>query len=154
MKDLERVEIRLALMQLKARYFRGVDTGDGALVRSILAEDCVLDYTNCFVDPTSGQDYLPSMSKVIRGRSGFPTEGSLKAAGIVTVHQGHNVEYEITGPTTASGVWSMTDRLFMPPGGPYGVITGYGHYHETYEKTDGAWGIKTLLLTRLRVDAA
>ena len=29
---------------------------------------------------------------------------------------------------------------------------GYGHYHETYEKGPDGWRIKTLLLTRLRVD--
>jgi hypothetical protein len=29
---------------------------------------------------------------------------------------------------------------------------GYGHYHETYEKVDGRWRIKTITLTRLRVD--
>ena len=29
---------------------------------------------------------------------------------------------------------------------------GYGHYHETYEKLDGRWLIKTIALTRLRVD--
>jgi hypothetical protein len=29
---------------------------------------------------------------------------------------------------------------------------GYGHYHETYEKTDGRWRISSLKLTRLRVD--
>jgi hypothetical protein len=29
---------------------------------------------------------------------------------------------------------------------------GYGHYHETYERTDDGWRIKTITLTRLRVD--
>jgi hypothetical protein len=29
---------------------------------------------------------------------------------------------------------------------------GYGHYHETYEKVDGAWRIKSTTLTRLRTD--
>jgi hypothetical protein len=31
-------------------------------------------------------------------------------------------------------------------------LHGYGHYHETYEKVDGTWRIKTLTLTRLRQD--
>ncbi len=36
---------------------------------------------------------------------------------------------------------------------PPGVnLAGYGHYHETYEKTDGQWRIKTSTLTRLRED--
>ena len=29
---------------------------------------------------------------------------------------------------------------------------GYGHYHETYEKSGTEWRIKSLTLTRLRVD--
>jgi hypothetical protein len=31
-------------------------------------------------------------------------------------------------------------------------MIGYGHYTETYELVDGAWLIKTLVLTRLRRD--
>ena len=26
---------------------------------------------------------------------------------------------------------------------------GFGHYHETYEKSAGAWRIKTMTITRL-----
>ena len=43
------------------------------------------------------------------------------------------------------------------PGTPDGggqVLQGWGHYHETYERSDGQWRIKTLRLTRLRVDGA
>jgi hypothetical protein len=32
------------------------------------------------------------------------------------------------------------------------TATAGGHYHETYEKVEGKWQIKTLRLTRLRVD--
>ena len=32
------------------------------------------------------------------------------------------------------------------------TLVGYGHYHETYEKIDGQWRIKTSKLTRLRED--
>jgi hypothetical protein len=31
-------------------------------------------------------------------------------------------------------------------------LRGYGHYHETYEKIDGQWRIKSSKLTRLRED--
>jgi hypothetical protein len=31
-------------------------------------------------------------------------------------------------------------------------LNAYGHYHETYEKTDGQWRIKSSKLTRLRQD--
>ena len=47
----------------------------------------------------------------------------------------------------------MTDRLFMPPGAPFAVMTGYGYYYETYEKIDGAWKLKSLRIKRIRVEA-
>lgn len=31
-------------------------------------------------------------------------------------------------------------------------MTGYGHYHETYEKIGGSWKIKTMRITRIRVE--
>lgn len=73
--------------------------------------------------------------------------------GIVSVYQGHHCEMELTSDTTAQAVWSMTDRLYMPESAPFSVMTGYGYYHETYEKMDATWKIKTLRLTRIRVAA-
>jgi hypothetical protein len=150
--ELERLAAVEEIRHLKARYFRGVDCGDPELVRGLLAEDCELDYVGCFVDPATGRDFLPVFSRVIHGRADWPS-ASLADAGIVSVHQGHNVEIDITGDVTARAVWSMTDRLFLPPGGPVSRVTGYGHYHETYEKADDVWRIKTLRLTRIRVEA-
>jgi hypothetical protein len=43
----------------------------------------------------------------------------------------------------------MADRLWFAGGL---VVNGFGHYHETYEKIDGTWRIKTSKLTRLRMD--
>ncbi len=47
MTETERLAAIEAIRQLKARYWRGVDLGDGELVRSVLAEDCELDYHGC-----------------------------------------------------------------------------------------------------------
>lgn len=68
-----------------------------------------------------------------------------------TVHQVHAPpEIELTSPTTASGIWALNDVVRLAPGGVN--LAGYGHYHETYEKADGRWRIKTSTLTRLRED--
>jgi ketosteroid isomerase-like protein len=152
MNELESLAVMEAIRQLKARYFRGVDTGDAELVRSVLAEDCVLDYVGCCTDPTTRQDFLPAMNLVMRGRESY-REG-LSSIGIVSVHQGHNVEIEVIGENSAKAIWSMTDRLYMPAGAPYAQMTGYGHYHETYEKAGDGWKIKTLKITRIRVEAS
>ena len=53
------------------------------------------------------------------------------------------------GATTATGVWALEDVVRLAPGVN---LNGRGHYHETYEKVDGEWLIKTSTLTRLRED--
>jgi hypothetical protein len=88
----------------------------------------------------------------MRGSASWSSDG-LSAAGIVSTHHGHNCEVTLTGDTTASAIWSMTDRLFMPAGAPFSVMTGYGYYHETYEKIGGTWKIKSLRIQRIRVEA-
>jgi hypothetical protein len=152
MNDVEQLQAIEAIRQVKARYFRGVDTGDAALVRSVLAEDCVLDYMGCCTDPKSGRDFLPAMNIVMRGRAAWAAAG-LQAAGIVGVHHSHNSEITLTGDTTASAIWSMTDRLYMPPGAPFMLMTGFGYYHETYVKTGEGWKIQTMRIQRIRVEA-
>src|SRR5690349_2138742 len=133
MNDLERLIATEEIKQVKARYFRGVDTSDAGLVRSILADDCVLDYRDCCKDPVTGRDFLPAMNVTLRGSASWSSEG-LSKSGIVSVHQGHNCEVTLITDTTASAIWAMTDRLFMPPGAAFAVMTGYGYYHETYER--------------------
>ena len=153
MADIERLLAIEEIKQVKARYFRGVDSGDGDLVRGVLAEDCVLDYRGCCTDPVTGRDYLPAMNVVMRGRSAWSSDGLAKA-GIVSVHHGLMGEIELTGEAGATGLWSMTDRLYMPAGAPYACMIGYGHYHETYVKAVDGWKIRTLRISRIRVESA
>jgi len=74
---------------------------------------------------------------------------------VTTCHHGHMPEIELTSATTATGIWAMEDHLWFSEGHPLGIaqLHGYGHYHETYEKVGDRWYIKSLVLTRLRVDA-
>lgn len=150
MDETARLAAIEAIRKLKAAYWRGVDTGDDALVRSILAADCVLDYRGCCTDPVSGRDFLPVMNVVMKGRDSWVTQA---LDGYVTVHQGHQAEITVTGPDSAEAIWAFSDRFFYPPGGPFRTFTGYGHYHETYVKEADGWKLKTTRITRLRVEA-
>jgi hypothetical protein len=67
----------------------------------------------------------------------------------VTIHHGHMPEIEVVSPSTARGVWALQDIIVWPDGSR---LHGYGHYHETYEKSDGQWRIKTSTLTRLHME--
>jgi uncharacterized protein (TIGR02246 family) len=125
-----------AIKQLKARYFRTMDTKDWAGFRAVFADDVTVDT-------------VESGGAVWKGADDFVTQLQPMLDPVVTVHHGHTCEIELTSPTTATGIWAMDDLLQWPNGMS---LHGFGHYHETYEKTDGRWFIKTTRLTRLRMD--
>jgi len=126
-----------AIKQLKARYFRLMDTKDWeAMRREVFAHDVVVDTSS-------------SGGGVIAGAAPFVAFLREAIGDVVTVHHGHMPEIELTSATTATGIWAMEDMLRWPNGME---LHGYGHYRETYEKVDGAWRIKSTTLTRLRTD--
>ena len=130
MDDLE------AIKQLKARYFRTMDTKDWEGMRALFADDVVIDTTGSGGGIVSGADaFMAFLRDTLQD--------------VVTVHHGHTPEIELTSSTTARGIWAMQDLLKWPNGRE---LHGYGHYHETYALIDGAWRIKTSRLTRLRMD--
>jgi len=125
-----------AIKQLKARYFRTMDTKDWAAMRGVFTDDVVMDTTEAGGDVTWGADAFIAFLREAIGP-------------VITVHHGHMPEIALTSATTATGVWAMEDMLRSPDGSE---MHGYGHYHETYEKVGGAWRIKSSKLTRLRTD--
>jgi len=152
MTETERLAAIEAIRLLKARYWRGVDTQDDDLVRSVLAEDCVLDYMACCTDPVSGVDHMPQMNMVMKGRDSWNT-GNLEGPRTVTVHTVHQGEIEVNEDETASGIWYFTDRFFFPAGGPLSWFTGYGRYYDTYAKEGPNWMLKTTRIERIRAEA-
>jgi SnoaL-like domain len=125
-----------AIKQLKARYFRTMDTKDWGAMRSVFADDLVIDTSE-------------SGGGVVEGAEEFMTFLRETLADVVTVHHGHMPEITLTSATTATGIWAMEDMLRWPNGME---LHGYGHYHETYERVGDEWRIKTSTLTRLRMD--
>ena len=141
MDTTERLAAIEEIKQLKARYFRCMDTKDWDGFAAVFAPDAEMDMRA--EDPTSG---LNHGAQVIADYVRSAVDP------VVTVHHGHMPEIEVTSDTTATGIWAMEDKLRWPEGSPISWLHGYGHYHETYERVDGAWRIKTLTLTRLRLD--
>jgi uncharacterized protein (TIGR02246 family) len=125
-----------AIRQLKARYFRTMDTKDWAAMRQVFTDDVTVDTSEAGGSAVSGADeFMTFLQEVLRGA--------------VTAHQGHTPEIELTSSTTATGIWALNDLVIWPDGTR---LVGYGHYHETYEKVGEAWKIKSSTLTRLHTD--
>jgi hypothetical protein len=141
MYDAEAVE---AIKNLKARYYRCMDTKQWDGWNDVFADDATLDT----------REEAPELDIVV-GRDNIIAFVSNVLEGVTTCHHGHMPEIELTSDTTATGIWAMEDHLWVSEDSslPYKSMHGYGHYHETYEKVGGRWYIKTLKLTRLRVDA-
>lgn len=129
------------IRQLKARYCRFLDTKDAKGWRGVFTEDLVV--TLDMAVSVGGAD--PMTAPPVHGVENFvPTVlGGLE--GVATMHHCHTPEITVTSATTATGIWAMEDLLIFGDGRE---LRGAGHYHETYEKCDGAWRIKTLHLTR------
>lgn len=142
MTEAERLLAIEDIKTLKARYFRCVDTKDWAGYAAVFADDVHFDISadmpGCILDTPKA---IVEMA-----------EAGL--SNCVSVHHGHCPEITITSDTTAEGIWAMEDMLRWKDAtaSPVQTLHGYGHYVETYSKRDGRWRIRSLKLTRLRVD--
>jgi ketosteroid isomerase-like protein len=117
-----------AIKQLKARYFRFLDTKDWKGLFQVFTEDVDIDVTD-----DAGPD----------GRF----RGAREMVAMLE---------RVVGPardaTTARGVWAMFDYVEWPSDEGRRGLRGYGHYTETYRKTDAGWRIASMKLTRIRID--
>jgi hypothetical protein len=131
---------REAIKALKARYFRLMDTKDWDGWRALFADDAHFELLHG--DPIDDADeFVASVRGVLDGAR--------------TAHHGHMPEIEMESPTEARAVWALNDYVEWEPDPETGVrrgIEGFGHYHETYRKIDGAWRIASLRLSYLRID--
>ena len=134
--DIEQIK------QLKARYFRYVDCKDWPGFAALFAPGAIFDISDDVV------------GCVITGPAAIVKAASIPLANCVTIHHGHCPEIDITSPTSATGIWAMEDRLMWRDAAAESSksLHGFGHYVETYTKTDNHWVIQSLKLTRLRVE--
>ena len=84
---------------------------------------------------------------IVRGRDAVMQMVRNATEHVRTVHHGFMPEIEILSERSARGVWAMRDELYDKAGRL--IVSGSGHYHETYELSATGWVIKTARLTRL-----
>lgn len=139
------------IKQLKARYFRFMDTKDWDNLPSLFTEDAQADYRLAMLDPGGPAPDLAALAEHrLDGRAAICAYIQAGLTPVASVHKGYMPEIDVTGPDTATGIWPMTDELFMAEG-PVRFIRGQGHYHESYRMENGSWRIATIRLTRLKL---
>ena len=121
------------IKQLKARYFRYVDTHQFDALEDVFAKNAKLQW-----GPEDDQAFV-GREVIIAS-----LEANLKDA--TTIHHGHMPEIELIDDDHARGIWAMNDVVDHPD---Y-LLVGDGHYHEDYVREDGVWKVARMQLTRLR----
>jgi len=140
-EDVRAADELEALRQLKARYCRFLDTKDVESWRDVFTTDVVVTLDTAV--STGGAD--PMTAPGLSGVDNFVPMVMGGLGNVATMHHCHTPEITLTSATTATGIWAMEDLLVFGDGRE---LHGAGHYHETYEKRDGTWRIKSLHLTR------
>lgn len=126
-----------AIQHLRARYCLCVDGKRWDELRRLFSPDATTE--------TGGQ-------RRWRSRDEFVDKVAAIFATAVTLHSVATPLITLHTATTASGVWTMEDRLwFADDSEPSGWRhwQGSGRYHEDYVRVDGRWFIQRLRLERV-----
>ena len=130
--DLEAIEL---IKQLKARYFRFLDTRNIEGLHSVFTEDASARF--------KGPDYDFDLNGWPALEAFYRKSFSADAFGM---HNGHHPEIEVSG-NHATGIWYLQD-IFVQLKHDITVM-GSALYEDEYRREDGAWRIATTGYVRL-----
>jgi len=131
--DAEALAAIEEIKQLKARYFRLMDTKQWSSLAAVFSKKARLRDEESKTGWSGREAIVAGLARVL--------------AKARTVHHGHMPEIELLSETEARGVWAMNDWVDTPDF----TLDGWGHYHERYVFEDGAWRIADERISRLRV---
>jgi hypothetical protein len=115
-----------AIKRLKYRYVRALDQKQWEELGSCLLPDATAAYGGGAYS-FAGRDEILQFLRDSLG----PT--------MITMHQVHQPELELTSPTTATGSWALEDRVIMTDHKL--TLRGAAYYSDRYTKIDGQWKI-------------
>ncbi len=120
--DLHNIEY---IKQLKARYFRALDTKDWPLMRSCLHSDCIAAYDG-------GKYTFEGADNIVNFFQQY-----MSASHLIFMHHGHLPEIEIINASSAKGIWYLHDKVINTEANT--TLEGAGFYHDEYACIDGEW---------------
>ena len=119
---------REQIQELKARYFRGLDTKNWELFGDTMTDDVEGRYSD-------GQLSFDGKQPLVE----FMVE-NLSLGTVITMHHGHHPEIAIDdGGLNATGVWYLQDMVIDLVGKTR--LYGAAIYQDEYRKIDGHWKI-------------
>ncbi len=133
-----------AIKELKASYFRMLDSKQFSDLVLLFSEDCTTAYDN-------GRHSFNGRKALFD----FLQEG-MGSPECYTQHQAHHPEIKFIDDTHATGVWHLEDTVLRLD---HGIkITGVGIYWDEYLKADAGWlfthtGYERLWVCTEKVDA-
>jgi hypothetical protein len=135
-RDIQRLMDIEAIKQLKHAYFRCTDTANLAEMADLLHEDVTVDFVGGFYEwKLEGKAaYLESL------RVSFHREA-------VGHHNGHQPEIQILSETEASGIWYLTDNMWVLNHNFF--TTGTALYWDRYVKVGSRWTIRSTSYRRI-----
>ena len=139
--DVEKHNDMEGIRQLKARYFRLMDTRQWDLLEECFVEDVQAVYEGA---PRASED-LPCDIK-IQGRQALVDGVRGLMTGATSVHQGYMPEIELTSATTAHGIWAKSDDERLPTC----HSKGWGPDTEESVWESGRRTVKTIQRTRVQ----
>lgn len=150
MDDITRLLATEAIRNLKAAYFRCMDTKSWSGLAELFTEDAEFDVRGALEMPKADEEY--AKEPTIRGRSAIVEYIRAGLTPLISVHHGHAAEITVDSAVAAHAIWPMSDLLIAREGAPFRRFRGQGHYFETYACDGGTWRIATLRLRRLYVE--
>jgi hypothetical protein len=123
-EDLVELE---AIKRLKYKYMRCLDQKRWEELATCFTEDATVAY--------SGGHYA------IQGRDAIIEwlRGAMGSESFLSSHRAHHPEIDLTGPTTANGIWALEDTVVLADA-DFG-LRGAAFYTDEYVKDAGEWKI-------------
>ncbi len=122
--DMTEITDRLAIAEVLARYCRGIDRCDGALLAAVFTPDARIDYGDGAKTPA---ETIPGLMAGL---------GAMR----LTQHNISNTVMQITGATAKAETHCVALHLIPSPDGEIELVVG-GRYLDRLTKSAGQWRI-------------
>ena len=135
-RDLQRLMDIEAIKQLKGAYFRCIDTANFEELATLFHEDVSVHFVggNYEWKLEGRAEYVESIRKSFHKNS-------------IGHHNGHHPEIQILGETEATGIWYLTDNMWILDASFF--TTGTALYWDRDVKEEGRWRIKETRYRRI-----